>query len=245
MSIKIFIILLASLLILTATWHFGLRPGLPGTEESLAALAFAGPCQSSSAPSYIQKLSSDIPEARQAIAKLLELANESPECREAVINAVVAAMNKADVENNYEALRLWLRGSGVLGELKAVETLDLLIAHLDRSEVIFRASMAHAPVLSAVTNMGEAAVPKLAVVLKTNPNKHKRLAAAYCLLDIGGPEALDALKSAQTSDPEGCVRRYITLMLPDLDKTANSNRPVTPQDGELLMQRILAYRCGN
>lgn len=86
-------------------------------------------------------------------------------------------MKTTDVENDYDskAFRLLARGSGVLGELKAVETLDLLIAHLDLSDGLFRASMAHAPVLSAVTNMGEAAVPQLAVVLKTNPDKHKRL----------------------------------------------------------------------
>lgn len=33
----------------------------------------------------------------------------------------------------------------------------------------------------------EVAVPKLAVALKTNPNKEIRLAAAYCLGDIGVP----------------------------------------------------------
>jgi HEAT repeat protein len=203
-----------------------------------------GPCQSDIKP-LIQKLPSDTSEASQAAIKLLDLAKESPECRDVVINGVIGALNTADVENDDSAFRLWAKGSGILGQLKAVEAVDLLIAHLDLSDGLFSASMVHEPVVPAIVKMGQVAVPKLSLALKTNPKKKIRLAAAYCLGDIGGSEALDAMKSALGSETEECVRRFITLTLPNTDETANSNRPLTRQDGELLRQRILAYTCSN
>jgi len=223
-------------------WHFGLRYRPPRAETSLLASSFASPCQ---ANSYVPKLYSDTPEAGQAAIKLTELANESRECREEVINALIAALNKADFQNYDSAFHLWARGSGILGHLKAVEALDLLIAHLDLNDGFFSASMYHEPVVLAMVEMGEVAVPKLALALKHNPDKEIRLAAAFCLTTIGGSEALDALNSALTSETEDCVRRFITLTLSSPDKTANSNHRITAQDGEVLRQRILAYRCGN
>jgi HEAT repeat protein len=231
MYIKISIILIASLLILTLTWHFGLRSS-----------SSAGACQSNS---YVHKLSANTPEAGQATTKLLELAKESPQCREEVINTVIDALNKADLKNDDSAFRLWAKGSAILAELKAVEAIDLLIAHLDLNDGFFSASMSHEPVVLAMEDMGEVAVPKLAMALKHNPDKEIRLAAALCLSTIGGSEAVDALNSALTSETEECVRRLITLLLPSPDENANSKHRITAKDGELLRQRILAYRCGN
>jgi hypothetical protein len=62
---------------------------------------------------------------------------------------------------------------------------------------------------------------------------------------IGGSEALDALNSALTLESEECVRRFITLSLPSPDKTKKSKQQTKAEDGEVLRQRILAYRCGN
>ena len=149
-----------------------------------------------SSHSYIAKLYSETPEAEQAAIKLTELANESRECREEVIKALIEALNKADFQNYDSAFHLWARGSGILGHLKAVEALDPLIAHLDLNDGLFSASMYHEPVVLAMEEMGKVAVPKLAVSLKHNPDKEIRLAAAFCLSTIGGSEALDALNSA-------------------------------------------------
>ena len=239
---KISIILLAFLAILIFTWHFGLRSAPSRAETSFLASSSAGPCQASS---YVRKLYLDTPEAGQAAIKLTEVAKESPECREEIINALIEALNKADLQNDDSAFRLWAKGSGILGELRAVEALDLLIAHLDLNDGWFSASMVHEPVVGAMEKMGEVAVPKLAVALKHNPRKEIRLAAALCLATIGGSEALDALNSALTSETEECVRRLITLLLPTPDEKANSKHRVTAHDGEVLRQRILAYRCGN
>ena len=105
--------------------------------------------------------------------------------------------------------------------------------------------MVHEPVVLAVVSMGEVAVPKLAFAVRHNPNKRIRLAAAFCLGDIGTAAAIEEMKSALNSETEECVRRFITLTLPGRVDTAGSNRRITAADGELLRQRIVAYRCGN
>lgn len=244
MAIKILIILLALLVALTFAWYFGSRPAVVRVAAFLVASGSIAPCRSDITPLF-EKLTSDTSESSQAALKLIDLAKESPECREVVVNDVIRALNTADLENDESAFRLWARGSGVLGHLKAVEALDLLIAHLDLNDGLFSASMVHEPVVSAVTRMGNVAVPKLAVALKTSPKMRIRLAAAFCLGDIGGSEALDAMKSALNSETEECVRRFITLTLPTPNELANVNRPITAADGELLRQRILAYACNN
>ena len=191
--------------------------------------------------SYVQKLSSSRIEASQAAISLLDVAKESPECRDAVINVVIGALNNADLEKDNSAFNVWATGSAILGKLKAVEAVDLLIAHLDLNDGLFSASMVHQPVVLAMVSMGEVAVPKLAFALKHSPKKRIRLAAAYCLGDIGSSEALGAMKSALSKETEECVRRFITLTLPN--EAANSNRPITAADAELLRQRLMAYVC--
>jgi HEAT repeat protein len=193
----------------------------------------------------IHQLSSYGNEAYEAASKLVASANDSPECRDEIINELVQEMKKGLVEYNQSSFMLWKKGSAVLGELKAVETLDLLIDNLNLSDGLFSASMVHQPVVLAVEKMGVLAVPKLATALKSHSNRDIRLAAALCLLDIGGSEALDALKSALSSETDQCVRRFITLSLPDPADGTKSKPRITAETGEKLMQRLLAFRCGN
>jgi HEAT repeat protein len=185
-----------------------------GAEAYSVALNYTAPCPSNSRLSYIQKLSYDNPEAAQAANKLTDEAAHSRECRDAVINDLIQALNHADLQNDASAFFLWARGSGILGELKAVEALDLLIDHLDVNDGLFSASMVHQPVVPAVEKMGEVAVPKLGFALKHHPKRDIRLAAALCLAAIDGSEALHELNSALDSETDQCVRRFITLSLP-------------------------------
>ncbi|HEV8430589.1 MAG TPA: HEAT repeat domain-containing protein [Pyrinomonadaceae bacterium] len=193
----------------------------------------------------IHRLSSNRDEDKEAASNLLSLANDSPGCRDEIIKELVVAMNRGLVEYNHSSFLLWSKGSAILGELKAVETLDLLIDNLNLSDGLFSASMAHQPVVLAVEKMGVLAVPKLATALKSHSNRDIRLAAALCLLDIGGSEALDALKSALSSETDQCVRCFITLSLPDPADGTKSKPRITAETGEKLMQRLLAFRCGN
>lgn len=242
-NIKILAIL-GLLVIVTVAWHFGMGSGRSPIEESFVASDFQGPCRSTiDSRSLIHQLSSNGTEAYEAASKLIALANESHECREQIINELVQEMKKGLVEYNQSSFQLWAKGSSILGELKAVETLDLLIDNLNLSDGLFSASMTHQPVVLAVEKMGVLAVPKLAAALENHTNRNIRLAAALCLFDIGGSEALDTLKSALSSETDRCVRRFITLSLPD--SAPKSKKRVTAEDSEVLRQRLQAFRCGN
>src|SRR5215216_2623514 len=123
MSNRISIILVGSLLLLTTAWLFRLRYEQSGVEASSVASTSTGPCQSNSRLGYIQKLSYDTPEGAQAVNKLIDEAKESRECRDGIVNELMRALNDADLQNDQSAFVLWARGSGILGELKAVEAL--------------------------------------------------------------------------------------------------------------------------
>jgi len=139
---------------------------------------------------------------------------------------------------------LWRNGAAILGDLKAVESLDLLIEHLDLNDGFFSASMVHQPAILGIERMGKLAVPKLRGALKHHPKREIRLATALCLADIGGTEAQAALKDALNTETDECVRRFITLSLPNPTEV-RSNPHLSTNEGEILRQRLLAFRCGN
>ena len=100
-----------------------------------------------------------------------------------------------------------------MGELRAIESLDLLISHLDLTNGFHSNSKIFQPAILGVRQMGQAAVPKLAIALQQNQRVGVRMAAAYCLTDIGGLSALNALRKAQKTEGNQCVSRFITLSL--------------------------------
>lgn len=195
----------------------------------------------------VERLASDVPDAKQAVERLLALGKGSPDCRNEAINQLLRAMNKQDL--NFVADRssyfLWRNGAAILGDLKAVESLDLLIEHLDLSDGFFSASMVHQPAILGIEKMGTLAVPKLRVALEHHPRREIRLATALCLADIGGTEAQAALKDALNTETNQCVRRFITLSLPNPTDEMRSNPHLSTNEGEILRQRLLAFRCGN
>ena len=126
---------------------------------------------------------------------------------------------KLNSDLRYQArFNLWLHGKDVLSALKAVETLDFLIDHLNESDGQFSASMIHQPAFAAVTSMGSAAVPKLAEALKHHSERDVRLTVALRLIEIGGDNATNALKEVAKTDSDECVRRFIELSLKESTK---------------------------
>lgn len=181
----------------------------------------------------IKRLSRDTIEAREAVRRLLILARISPGCRAKTIDELVLTMNTPHL--NFQADRpsffLWTNGASVLGELKAVEALDMLINHSNLNDGLFSASMSHQPAIGAIITMGSAAVPKLSDALTHNQNREIRLAVALCLSEIGGQEATDALKEVLVTESDKCVRRFIELSF-------------AYPTADVLKERLLAYRCG-
>ncbi len=178
--------------------------------------------------------SADWTENGEAAETLLLQANKSAACRTAIIKQLINAMSKAnpDLIDDPQSYHLWSTGAVLLGELKAVEALDLLIPRLDLNDGHFSASGVHQPVVFGIRKMGSLAVPKLDVALKHNANRNIQLAAALCLADIGGEDAKHSLKTALESTTDPCVRRFVELSL-------------EPPTDDVLKQRILAYRCGD
>ncbi len=182
-----------------------------------------------------QSLSSeDWAENEQTAKTLLLYANKSTDCRTAIINQLIEAMDKPNPNflADQRTYHLWSTGAALLGELKAVEALDLLINHLDLNDGHFSASGVHQPAVFGIRKMGSLAVPKLEEALSHNANRNIRLAAAWCLSDIGGKDAKHSLKHALESESDPCVRRLITLLL-------------EPANKSVIEQRILALQCDN
>ena len=66
-------------------------------------------------------------------------------------------MNKPELNfvTDRSSYFLWRNGTAILGDLKAVESLDLLIEHLDASDGFFSASMVHQPAVLGIEKLAE------------------------------------------------------------------------------------------
>lgn len=79
---------------------------------------------------------------------------------------------------------LWHYGTKLLGELKAVEAMDLLIANfLQHDGSGF--PLNHYPALGGAIHMGEVALPKLQSALKEHPDRYIRRHVVFALLSLG------------------------------------------------------------
>jgi len=194
--------------------------------------------------------SEDWAEANRTKKTLLSYSNGSLACRTQVVEALIRTMNKPQLNfvTDRHSYFLWLNGSALLGELKAVEALDLLIDHLDLNDGEFGASMVHQPAILGVTAMGALAVPKLSTVLQHSVSQNKRLAAVLCLADIGGSEATKVLKHALSSESDSCVIRMIKIAIEILDyelksQSRTQKQPVSDPQTDLRRQLLHAFRC--
>lgn len=153
-----------------------------------------------------------IEEARRT---LLDFAKKSSACRRAVIRALMDNMDQPNLnlERQLSNYYVWREGSQLLGELHAVEALDLLISHLDMTNGLHSASQVFQPAILGVRQMGPAAIPKLTVALLQSHKTSIRMAAAYCLTDIGGTSAMKALRKAQEVETDKCVTRFMHISL--------------------------------
>jgi HEAT repeat protein len=193
--------------------------------------------------------SADSQKRKNAREKLLSYAKDI-QCKRQIIKGMMNAMDKPDLDfrSNQSDYYLWLEGSQLLGDLRAAESLDLLISHLDLNNGLFSASMKHQPAVVGVIGMGSLAVPKLVDALRHNQNRDIRQAAAFCLSAIEGRQAGDSLRSALKSETDSCVIRMIKASL-DLDlkesKTAqpSATRADIAAENTARKDRLLAFWC--
>lgn len=194
----------------------------------------------------------DWAKAAQTKKLLLDDSKRSTACRKQIIDALVRAMTKPNLDfvTDQSSYFLWLHGAPVLGDLKAVEALDLLIDHLDLNDGLFSASMIHQPAVLGVEAMGTIAVPKLSVALQHNVNKNIRLAAALCLMNIGGTDATNALRLALRLESDSCVSRFIQISIEITNneskaKSRRSKESYIDKQTNLRQQLLMALKCDN
>ena len=180
---------------------------------------------------------------------LLKVAHKSNACKQAIVHSLMVAMDKPnlDFERHIPDYYLWREGSQLLGELRAVEALDLLISHLDLTNGFHSSSMVFQPALLGVRQMGQVAIPKLALALQQHAKPSIRLGAAYCLTEIGGVAAMNVLARAQEGERNSCVANFIGVSLKTFSyKTKNgisfdNKAPQANSDGR--RSWLMAFQC--
>ena len=162
-------------------------------------------------------------EQQKAVALLKHKANLSATCRVQVITKLLSAMDQPnlDLTGGTPQFYLWHYGTQVLGELKAVEALDLLIANFDLHDGT-PFPFNHRPSIGGVVDMGEIALPKLQATLKDSPNRYTRRYAVFCIALIGGHAAEEILRQAVDSESDPCVASCIRASLTSFK---NKRRP--------------------
>jgi len=171
-------------------------------------------------------LSGNYNEAQTAQQLLREKARESSACRQRIITAVMKAMDKPNLDIRREQISndLWREGAVLLGDLKAEESLDLLLSHIKMTNGEFSMTMSQQPALAGIVRMGPLAVPKLKLLLRSDDSQ-ARYFAVYCLYKIGGSSARRSLQQALPLESDRCVKRVIIVSLKEM-------RGIKPESGE-------------
>jgi len=171
-------------------------------------------------------LSGNYNEAQVAQLLLRKKARKSSGCRQQIITAVMTAMEKPnlDISRNQADADLWREGAILLGDLKAVQSLDLLLSHMKMSTSEFSTTMSQQPALEEIVRMGPLAIPKLKLLLRKDDSQ-TRYYTVYCLYEIGGSSARRLLQQALPKESDRCVKRAIVVSLKEM-------RGIRPEPGE-------------
>lgn len=208
------------------------RPAFPVAQSARGDVTLPQGCLSDSEISAaVRNLSHGRYEDQQkAMAHLKADAGRSTMCRKQVITSVMSAMDQPNVDLTAGTPQffLWHYGTRLLGELKATEALDLLIANFDRhdgSGFPFN----HYPALGGVVDMGEIALPRLQIALRENPDRLTRRLTVFCIALIGGPSANQILLGALKGETDPCVASCIQA---SITAFKNKRRPNHISDGQ-------------
>ena len=73
-----------------------------------------------------------------------------------------------DISRNQVEANLWREGARLLGDLKASESVDLLLSHITMTGGGWSSTMTHQPALEGIIRMGPLAIPKLERLLRNS-----------------------------------------------------------------------------
>ncbi len=162
-------------------------------------------------------------ESKQAEAKerLLALGNSSAQARGEIVTELLNVIPSREQirrklivsDQGYRTFKVVIE---LLGRLKAIESLNILIACLDCNDGRYGESASVFPVQGAVAAMGEAAIPWLETELGT-ARPQIRVRAATTLSIIGTDKARTALENASITEKDPDVKWAITIALRAFD----------------------------
>jgi hypothetical protein len=157
-------------------------------------------------------------EAEAAQRFLRHWVKRSSGCRERVIFSVMEAMDKPnlDISRDQASADLWREGARLLGDLKATQSLDLLLSRIKMTDGEWSSTMTHQPALEGIIRMGAVAIPKLEKLLR-HPDWQTRRYAVYCLARIGGISARRVLQKDVLKETDRCVRHFIEISIKVID----------------------------
>lgn len=166
----------------------------------------------------VHSLSQAYNEAQEAQSLLRQSSRRSSTCRQQIIAAVMKAMDKSGVDiSRYQAdYYLWREGAVLLGDLKATQSLDLLLSHISMTDGEWSSTMVHQPALAGIIRMGPVAIPKLKKLLR-HQEWQTRQDAVFCIANIGGPSALRAIKTAIPNESHSCVKGLMLASIKVID----------------------------
>jgi hypothetical protein len=163
-------------------------------------------------------LSREYGTAQAAQRLLFETSKRSSACRQQVIVAVMNAMDRPelDISRDQAHANLWREGAVLLGDLKAAQSLDLLLSHIKMMDGEWSSTMTHQPALEGIIRMGPVAIPKLKDLLR-NQDWQTRHYAVYCLASIGGLSARRAIETAVPTESNPCAKRFMLASIQAID----------------------------
>lgn len=192
----------------------------------------------------LNRLSSSASESQQAkiVNLLMKDARKSSLCRKRLISSLVKEMDKPDLDlaRDRGSFYLWHYGSEMLSDLRAIEALDFLIAHLELHDGT-PFPLNHHPAMVAVVRMGKIAMPNLEAALMKTRDPVLRRHVVFCIGWVGGPSARKVLTHALSVENDACVRSFISATLMALNNKHQPNQ-ITSSDR---LKWYGAFRCNN
>jgi hypothetical protein len=166
----------------------------------------------------VVSLSGKYDEAQAAHRLLQQNSKQSLACRRRIVAAVMDALGKPDLDisRDQQSANLWREGAILLGELRATESLDLLLSHIKMTDGEWSSTMTHQPALAGIVLMGPVAIPKLSDLLG-NEDWQTRHYAVFCLAGIGGLSARRAIQVAMPMESHPCVKRLMLVSIETID----------------------------
>jgi hypothetical protein len=166
----------------------------------------------------VNSLSREYGKAQAAQRLLRQSSKRSSACRQQIVAAVMNAMDKPDldIQRKQADADLWREGAILLGDLKATQSLDLLLSHIKMMDGSWSSTMTHQPALEGIIRMGPLAIPKLQKLLR-NQDWETRHYTVFCLANIGGRSARRVIETAVPTESHPCVKRLMLVSIQTID----------------------------